>query len=206
MGALVAGTKFRGDFENRMKAVLKALEKQPGAILFIDEIHTIIGAGAASGGTMDASNLLKPALASGRLRCIGATTFQEYRGHLERDSALARRFQKIEVNEPSVAETTQILKGLAPLRRVPQGDATPTSPSRPRPSSPRATCRTASCPTRPSISWTRPAPRAPRPRRRRKVDVADIEAVVAKMAQIPPRQGQLDDKASSRTWRPTLGA
>jgi ATP-dependent Clp protease ATP-binding subunit ClpA len=97
MGALIAGTKFRGDFENRIKAVLKALEKQPGSILFIDEIHTIIGAGATSGGTMDASNLLKPALASGRLRCIGATTFQEYRGHLERDSALARRFQRIEV-------------------------------------------------------------------------------------------------------------
>jgi ATP-dependent Clp protease ATP-binding subunit ClpA len=112
MGALVAGTKFRGDFENRIKAVLRALEKQPGAILFIDEIHTLIGAGATSGGTMDASNLLKPALASGRLRCIGATTFQEYRAHLERDSALARRFQRIEIGEPSVDETTAILRGL----------------------------------------------------------------------------------------------
>jgi ATP-dependent Clp protease ATP-binding subunit ClpA len=112
MGALLAGTKFRGDFENRLKAVIKALEDKPGSILFIDEIHTIIGAGAASGGTMDASNLLKPALASGRLRCVGATTFQEYRGHLERDSALARRFQRIEVLEPSVEETAQILRGL----------------------------------------------------------------------------------------------
>ena len=114
MGALLAGTKFRGDFENRVKAVLKALEKQPGAILFVDEIHTIIGAGSASGGTLDAANLLKPALASGHLRCIGATTFEEYRAHLERDRALARRFQKVEVLEPSLDETKQILKGLQP--------------------------------------------------------------------------------------------
>src|SRR5262249_57679067 len=98
--------------EDRIKGVRRALEKQPGSILFIDELHTIIGAGATSGGTMDASNLLKPALASGKLRCIGATTFQEYRGHLERDSALARRFQRIEVTEPSVDETTKILEGL----------------------------------------------------------------------------------------------
>jgi ATP-dependent Clp protease ATP-binding subunit ClpA len=114
MGALLAGTKFRGDFENRVKAVLKALEKQEGAILFVDEIHTIIGAGSASGGTLDAANLLKPALASGHLRCIGATTFEEYRAHLERDRALARRFQKVEVLEPSLDETKQILKGLQP--------------------------------------------------------------------------------------------
>ncbi|HEY6727683.1 MAG TPA: ATP-dependent Clp protease ATP-binding subunit ClpA [Polyangiaceae bacterium] len=114
MGALLAGTKFRGDFENRVKAVLKALEKQEGAILFVDEIHTIIGAGSASGGTLDAANLLKPALASGHLRCIGATTFEEYRAHLERDRALARRFQKVEVLEPSLDETKQILRGLQP--------------------------------------------------------------------------------------------
>jgi ATP-dependent Clp protease ATP-binding subunit ClpA len=114
MGALVAGTKFRGDFENRVKAVLKALDKQPGAILFVDELHTVIGAGATSGGTLDASNLLKPALSSGKLRCMGATTFEEFRRHLERDAALARRFQKIEVLEPSVEDTVQILKGLLP--------------------------------------------------------------------------------------------
>ncbi len=114
MGALLAGTKFRGDFENRVKAVLKALEKQPGAILFVDEIHTIIGAGSASGGTLDAANLLKPALASGNLRCIGATTFEEYRAHLERDRALARRFQKVEVLEPSLEDTRKILEGLRP--------------------------------------------------------------------------------------------
>ena len=112
MGALLAGTKYRGDFEQRLKAVLKQLNENPHAILFIDEIHTLIGAGAASGGTLDASNLLKPALSSGQLKCIGATTYNEYRGVFEKDHALSRRFQKIDVNEPSVAETIAILKGL----------------------------------------------------------------------------------------------
>ncbi|QAU23590.1 ATP-dependent Clp protease ATP-binding subunit ClpA [Dyella sp. M7H15-1] len=112
LGALVAGTKYRGDFEKRLKAVIGQLKKQPGAILFIDEIHTIIGAGSASGGTMDASNLIKPMLASGELRCIGSTTFQEFRGIFEKDRALARRFQKIDVVEPSVADSFEILKGL----------------------------------------------------------------------------------------------
>ena len=112
MGALLAGTKYRGDFEQRLKAVLKQLKDQPGSVLFIDEIHTLIGAGAASGGTLDASNLLKPALSSGQLKCIGATTFAEYRGIFEKDAALSRRFQKVEVVEPSVEQTIQILKGL----------------------------------------------------------------------------------------------
>ena len=112
MGALLAGTKYRGDFEQRLKGVLKQLKDQPGAILFIDEIHTLIGAGAASGGTLDASNLLKPALSSGTLKCIGATTFSEYRGIFEKDAALSRRFQKIDVVEPSVEQTVEILKGL----------------------------------------------------------------------------------------------
>jgi ATP-dependent Clp protease ATP-binding subunit ClpA len=112
MGSLIAGTKYRGDFEKRLKAVMAELRKQPGAILFIDEIHTVIGAGAASGGVMDASNLIKPVLASGELRCIGSTTYQEYRGIFEKDHALARRFQKIDVVEPSVPETVEILKGL----------------------------------------------------------------------------------------------
>ena len=112
MGALLAGTKYRGDFEQRLKAVLKQLNENPHAILFIDEIHTLIGAGAASGGTLDASNLLKPALSSGQLKCIGATTYNEFRGVFEKDHALSRRFQKIDVNEPSVAETIAILKGL----------------------------------------------------------------------------------------------
>ena len=112
IGALLAGTKFRGDFEQRIKAVLKALEKRPGSILFIDEIHTIIGAGATSGGSMDASNLLKPALAKGEIRCIGSTTYEEYKKIFEKDRALSRRFQKIDITEPSLAETIKILKGL----------------------------------------------------------------------------------------------
>ena len=112
MGSLVAGTKYRGDFEKRLKAVLAEVKKQPGAILFIDEIHTVIGAGAASGGVMDASNLIKPALANGELRCIGSTTYNEYRGIFEKDHALARRFQKIDITEPSVQDTVDILRGL----------------------------------------------------------------------------------------------
>ena len=112
MGSLVAGTKYRGDFEKRLKAVLAEVKKQPGAILFIDEIHTVIGAGAASGGVMDASNLIKPALANGELRCIGSTTYNEYRGIFEKDHALARRFQKIDVTEPSIQDTVDILRGL----------------------------------------------------------------------------------------------
>ena len=112
MGALLAGTKYRGDFEQRLKGVLKYLKDQPHAVLFIDEIHTLIGAGAASGGTLDASNLLKPALSSGAMKCIGATTFAEYRGIFEKDAALSRRFQKIDVVEPSVEQTIEILKGL----------------------------------------------------------------------------------------------
>ncbi|HEY4873244.1 MAG TPA: ATP-dependent Clp protease ATP-binding subunit ClpA [Steroidobacteraceae bacterium] len=112
MGALIAGTKYRGDFEKRLKGVITELKKQPGAILFIDEIHTVIGAGAASGGVMDASNLIKPVLTNGELRCIGSTTYQEYRGIFEKDHALARRFQKIDVVEPSIEETIEILLGL----------------------------------------------------------------------------------------------
>ncbi|HSN34600.1 MAG TPA: ATP-dependent Clp protease ATP-binding subunit ClpA, partial [Ideonella sp.] len=112
MGALLAGTKYRGDFEQRLKAVLKSLKDLPNAILFIDEIHTLIGAGAASGGTLDASNLLKPALSQGTMKCIGATTFTEYRGIFEKDAALSRRFQKIDVVEPSIEQTVEILKGL----------------------------------------------------------------------------------------------
>ena len=114
MGTLLAGTRYRGDFEERLKAVMKEIEQKPGAILFIDEIHTVIGAGATSGGAMDASNLLKPALAGGALRCIGSTTYKEYRQHFEKDRALARRFQKIDVNEPSIPDAIAIMKGLKP--------------------------------------------------------------------------------------------
>ena len=114
MGSLLAGTRYRGDFEERLKSVMKELENHPKAVLFIDEIHTVIGAGATSGGAMDASNLLKPALQSGQLRCMGSTTYKEYRQHFEKDRALARRFQKIDVNEPSIPDTIKILMGLKP--------------------------------------------------------------------------------------------
>ena len=112
VGALLAGTGYRGDFEERLKAVVNELEKLPHAVLFIDEIHTVIGAGATSGGAMDASNLLKPALSGGAIRCIGSTTYKEFRNHFEKDRALLRRFQKIDVNEPSIEDTIKILAGL----------------------------------------------------------------------------------------------
>src|SRR6266511_5426829 len=112
MGAVLAGPKYRGAFEQLLQAVFALLLEKKEAILFIDEIHTIVGAGAVSGGTMDASNILKPAVASGKLRCIGSTTYGEYKASFERDRALARRFQKIEIGEPTVAETIEILKGL----------------------------------------------------------------------------------------------
>ncbi len=111
---LLAGTRYRGDFEERLKAVMNELEDTEGAVLFIDEIHTVIGAGATSGGAMDASNLLKPALAGGKLRCIGSTTYKEYRNYFEKDRALVRRFQKIDVYEPSVEDAVKILRGLKP--------------------------------------------------------------------------------------------
>ena len=118
MGSLLAGTRYRGDFEERLKAVMKQIELDDEAILFIDEIHTIIGAGATSGGAMDASNLLKPALQNGTLRCIGSTTYKEYRSYFEKDRALARRFQKIDINEPSVSDTIKILSGLKSLSLI----------------------------------------------------------------------------------------
>src|SRR5262252_5183173 len=114
MGTLLAGTRYRGDFEERLKQVIKELEAYPGAIMFIDEIHTVIGAGATSGGAMDASNLLKPALAAGTVRCLGSTTYKEYRQYFEKDRALVRRFQKIDINEPTVPDAIEILKGLKP--------------------------------------------------------------------------------------------
>ena len=114
IGSLLAGTRYRGDFEERLKAVMKELEKLPNSVLFIDEIHTMIGAGATSGGALDASNLLKPALASGAIRCIGSTTYKEYRQFFEKDRALVRRFQKIDVNEPSIPDAIEIVKGLRP--------------------------------------------------------------------------------------------
>ncbi len=205
MGALIAGTRYRGDFENRLKAVLKALEQKPGSILFIDEIHTIIGAGAGSG-TMDASNLLKPALASGKLRCIGATTFEEFRGHLEKDSALARRFQKIEVGEPSVDETRRILDGLRPKYEEHHGVTY----------SPEALEAAATLAARHLRDKRLPdkaidlldesgaaAKLAHGPGY--VVTTTDIEHIVAKMAQIPPKQVSHSDKAALKNLQDDLG-
>ena len=151
MGTLLAGTRYRGDFEERLKQVMKEIEAHPKAIMFIDEIHTVIGAGATSGGAMDASNLLKPALASGGLRCIGSTTYKEYRQYFEKDRALVRRFQKIDVNEPSIPDAIEILKGLKPyfeefhkLRYTNDAIKAAVELS-------AATSMTASCPTRRSM-------------------------------------------------------
>ncbi|MCD8565165.1 MAG: AAA family ATPase, partial [Burkholderiaceae bacterium] len=138
MGSLLAGTKYRGDFEQRLKAVLKQLKSNPNAILFIDEIHTLIGAGSASGGTLDASNLLKPALSSGQLRCIGATTYTEYRGIFEKDAALSRRFQKVDIVEPTVDQTVQILRGLKQRFEEHHGVKYSAAACRLQPSFPRA--------------------------------------------------------------------
>jgi len=206
MGSLLAGTKFRGDFEERFKAVVNALERREGSILFIDELHTVMGAGSASGGTLDASNLLKPALSSGKIRCIGATTFQEYRSHMERDRALARRFQKIEVGEPSLAETALILKGLKSRYEEFHGvtftadaiDAAATLAER--------YLRDKKLPDK-AIDLLDEAGAAAKLAHGRgaKVDTADIESVVAKMAQIPPRQVSSSDKLQLRDLAETLG-
>ena len=209
MGALLAGTRYRGDFEERIKAVIKALQKVEGAILFIDEIHTIIGAGATAGGSMDASNLLKPALASGRLRCIGSTTFQEYRQHFEKDRALVRRFQRVEVNEPSVEDTVKILEGLRkqyeefhgvrytdealraaaelgakylhdrklPDKAIDLVDETGAAKKLLLIAAPAAGS------AEPVVSGATPV-----------VEAADIEQVLARMAQIPPREVSTSDK------------
>jgi ATP-dependent Clp protease ATP-binding subunit ClpA len=190
MGALLAGTKFRGQFEERLKGVLKALQEQPDAILFIDEIHTIVGAGATSGGSMDASNLLKPALASGRLRCIGSTTYQEYKSAFERDRALSRRFQKIEVGEPSVEDTVLILEGLK--SRYEEHHKVTYTPEAIRAaaelSAKHINDRFLPDKAIDVIDETGAAERLkPEDKRSNTVNAADVEAVVAKMAKIPAK-------------------
>ena len=209
MGSLLAGTRYRGDFEERVKAVLTELEEYDGAILFIDEIHTVIGAGATSGGSMDASNLLKPALASGTLRCIGSTTYKEYRSYFEKDRALLRRFQKIDINEPSVEDSIKILEGLKPYYEEHH-----------------------------KIHYTKEAIRAavdlstryihdrklpdkaidvidecgasqmllPESRRRKLLGVKDIEAVVAKIARVPPKSVTKHDTENLRNLAGDLKA
>ncbi|HHH47866.1 MAG TPA: ATP-dependent Clp protease ATP-binding subunit ClpA [Gammaproteobacteria bacterium] len=201
LGALLAGTKYRGDFEKRLKAVLAQLNKEKGAILFIDEIHTIIGAGAASGGAMDASNLIKPVLASGELKCIGSTTYQEYRGIFEKDRALARRFQKIDLPEPTLEETVQILTGLK--SRFEEHHAVRFTKQALRTAAELAE-RYISERHLPDkaidvIDEAGAVQRLAAPSRRKKtIGVKDIEAVVAKMARIPPKQVSVSDKEGLR--------
>ena len=205
MGALLAGTKFRGDFEARFKAVIAALTAQPGSILFIDELHTVMGAGAVSGGTMDASNLLKPALSSGQLRCIGATTFQEWRQHVERDRALSRRFQKIEVSEPSVEETSRILRGLRAKYEEFHGVAYDDEALDAAAQLADRYLRDKKLPDK-AIDLLDEAGASAKLAGRPRVSAADIEAVVAKMAQIPPRQVGTNDRERLRDLDATLGA
>ncbi|WP_396586567.1 ATP-dependent Clp protease ATP-binding subunit ClpA [Bermanella sp. R86510] len=197
MGALLAGTKYRGDFEKRFKALLAELKKQPKSILFIDEIHTIIGAGAASGGVMDASNLLKPLLSSGDLRCMGSTTFNEFRGIFEKDSALARRFQKIDVIEPSVEDTYKILKGLkSQFEDHHQLKYTDKALKAASELADRY-IRDRHMPDKAIdvIDEAGASQRLVSPSKRKKViNVADVEKVVAKIARIPSRTVNLDDK------------
>jgi ATP-dependent Clp protease ATP-binding subunit ClpA len=201
LGALLAGTKYRGDFEKRLKAVLAQLRQEEGSILFIDEIHTIIGAGAASGGAMDASNLIKPVLASGELKCIGSTTYQEYRGIFEKDRALARRFQKIDVPEPSMEETVQILEGLK--SRFEEHHEVRFTHQALRTASELATryINERHLPDKAIdvIDEAGAVQRLQPPSRRKKtVGVKDVEAVVAKMARIPPKQVSSSDREGLR--------
>ena len=199
MGALLAGTRYRGDFEERLKQVVSELEKMPHAILFIDEIHTVIGAGATSGGAMDASNLLKPALSSGAIRCIGSTTYKEFRNHFEKDRALLRRFQKIDVNEPTVEDTIKILKGLKTAFQD-HHKVTYTADA----------LKTAVELSARYINDRKLPDKAidvidevgamqmlvPPSKRRKKITAREIEQVIATMARIPPKSVSKDDKAA----------
>jgi ATP-dependent Clp protease ATP-binding subunit ClpA len=205
LGALVAGTRYRGDFENRLKAVLKALADKPNSVLFIDEIHTIMGAGAGSG-TMDASNLLKPALASGRLRCVGATTFEEFRGHLEKDSALARRFQKIEIGEPSLDETRRILEGLAPKYEEHHQITFSKEAIAAAANLAARYLRDKKLPDK-AIDLLDEAGAAARLKHGagHVVSEGDIEHVVSKMAQIPPKQVSTNDRSQLKNLEVDLG-
>jgi ATP-dependent Clp protease ATP-binding subunit ClpA len=207
MGALLAGTRYRGDFEERLKAVVTEIDQIPGAILFIDEIHTVIGAGATSGGAMDASNLLKPALANGQLRCIGSTTYKEYRGYFEKDRALVRRFQKIDVNEPTIADSIKILTGLKPYYEQHHKV--------------RYTADAIKAAVELSARYIgdRKLPDkaidvidevgaaqmlVPEARRKKTINVKDIEAIISKIARIPARSVSRDDKDVLRTLDSTL--
>jgi ATP-dependent Clp protease ATP-binding subunit ClpA len=202
MGSLLAGTRYRGDFEERLKAVVAELENQPGSILFIDEIHTVIGAGATSGGAMDASNLLKPALAQGTLRCIGSTTYKEYRNYFEKDRALVRRFQKIDVNEPSLEDAVKILQGLKTnyekhhkVRYTPEAIRGAVELS-------AKYIHDRKLPDKAidvidEVGASRML--LPENKRRKTVTMKDVEEIVAKIARIPPKSVSADDKEVLRT-------
>ena len=197
MGTLIAGTKYRGDFEKRLKGVIAELKKTPGSILFIDEIHTVIGAGAASGGVMDASNLIKPVLANGEMRCIGSTTYSEYRGIFEKDHALARRFQKIEVVEPSISETVEILRGLRSRFEEHHGISYEDAALEAAAELASKHINDRQLPDKAidvideAGANVRLKPEDERPE---KVDVELIQEIVAKMARIPPKSVSADDR------------
>jgi ATP-dependent Clp protease ATP-binding subunit ClpA len=202
MGALLAGTRYRGDFEERLKAVLSELEAQPGAILFIDEIHTVIGAGATSGGAMDASNLLKPALASGTIRCVGSTTYKEYRNYFEKDRALVRRFQKIDVNEPTVEDSVKILRGLKPYYERHHKVRYTADAIRAAVELSHRYINDRKLPDKAIdvIDETGAAQMLlPESRRRKTITSREVETVIASMARIPPKSVSRDDKEALKS-------
>ena len=209
MGALLAGTRYRGDFEERLKAVVTELEAQPNAVLFIDEIHTVIGAGATSGGAMDASNLLKPALASGTLRCIGSTTYKEYRNYFEKDRALVRRFQKIDVNEPSVEDAIKILRGLKTnyerhhkVRYTEEAIRAAVELSAKYINDRKLPDKAIDVIDEVGASRML----LPEGKRRKTVTLRDVEEIVAKIARIPPKSVSADDKETLRNLERDLKA
>ncbi|HQN65414.1 MAG TPA: ATP-dependent Clp protease ATP-binding subunit ClpA [Methylophilus sp.] len=207
MGALLAGTKYRGDFEQRLKAVIKQLSEKPEAVLFIDEIHTLIGAGAASGGTLDASNLLKPALSNGSLKCIGATTYQEYRGIFEKDHALSRRFQKIDVAEPSIAETIEILKGLKSRFEAHHGIKYSASALTTAAELSAKYINDRHLPDK-AIDVIDEAGAAqrilPKSKQKKVIGNKEIEDIVARIARIPPKNINSDDRSTLKTLERNL--
>jgi len=202
MGALLAGTKYRGDFEQRLKAVLKQIKDTPNGILFIDEIHTIIGAGSASGGTLDASNLLKPALANGQLKCIGATTFTEFRGVFEKDHALSRRFQKVDVNEPTVEQTIQILRGLKSRFEEHHGVKYSASALSTAAELAARFINDRHLPDK-AIDVIDEAGAAqrilPKSKQKKTIGKTEIEDIIAKIARIPPQTVNQDDRSKLQT-------
>ncbi|MCH8236678.1 MAG: AAA family ATPase, partial [Proteobacteria bacterium] len=207
MGALLAGTRYRGDFEERLKNVMTELENIEDSILFIDEIHTVIGAGATSGGSMDASNILKPALAGGKLRCMGSTTYNEYRSYFEKDRALARRFQKIDIYEPSIEDTVKILRGLKPYFEKHHKVRYTAESLR---SAVELSARYINDRKLPDkaldvideVGASRML--VPKNRRRKTVTVKDVEKVVAKIARIPPKSVSIDDRKALKTLKRDL--